>query len=366
MRIEADSRPIVLTGPNGAGKTNILEAVSLLSPGRGLRRAPLANLQRLGSPPHLSWGVAATVCNAHGTVDIGTGRDPEATGPAERRLVRINGQPVHNQNALADHLAMAWLTPAMDRLFQEGASERRRFLDRLVFSFDPAHAGRISRYDKALRERSRLLRDSVRPDPVWLKALEDEMATTGTAMAAARLDMVQNLDSVCSTYKGPFPALSVNLSGTPEDWLATMPALEAEQRLREALAAARGGGEGDGTTPGPHRSDMRVRHVDRDMPAELCSTGEQKILLVALVLAHARLLKASRSRAPVLLMDEVVAHLDAHRRSALFEAILSLGVQVWMTGTDAGVFDEIRSQSLLLDVGGEKVVTSTAGSELVA
>jgi DNA replication and repair protein RecF len=354
-RLNADTRPVVLTGPNGAGKTNLLEAVSFLSPGRGLRRAKLADVERIGAPAEagqgsvqeVGWAVAARVETPFGPVDIGTGRDVTSEGPSERRLVRIDGHPVRGQIALAEHVALTWLTPQMDRLFIEGAGGRRRFLDRLVFGFDPAHAGRLSRYEHALRERGRLLRDGCRDD-AWLSALEDEMATSGVAVAAARRDMVARLQQACEQAVGPFPRADLAVTGTVEDWLDEQPALAAEDDLRRRLADSRrfdGHGStsssGEGGTVGPHRSDLSVRHRTKNMPAEVCSTGEQKALLIAIILANARLMAAERGQPPLILLDEVAAHLDAERRTALFGEILDLGAQAWLTGTDSAVFAEL-------------------------
>jgi len=350
-RLNADTRPVVLTGPNGAGKTNLLEAVSFLSPGRGLRRAKLADVERIGGADEtgqgVGWAVAARVETPFGPVDIGTGRDVTAEGPSDRRLVRIDGHPVRGQIALAEHVALTWLTPQMDRLFIEGAGGRRRFLDRLVFGFDPAHAGRLSRYEHSLRERGRLLRDGCRDD-AWLSALEDEMATSGVAVAAARRDMVTRLQQACEQAIGPFPRADLAVTGTVEDWLAEQPALAAEDDLRRRLAESRrldghgsASGSGEGGTVGPHRSDLSVRHRTKNMPAEVCSTGEQKALLIAIILANARLMAAERGQPPLILLDEVAAHLDAERRTALFGEILDLGAQAWLTGTDSAVFAEL-------------------------
>jgi DNA replication and repair protein RecF len=349
-RILCDPRPVVLVGPNGAGKTNLLEAVSLLAPGRGLRRARLAEVQRLGETD--GWAVAATVETAAGPVDVGTGRDPAG---GERRVVRIDGQQARGQTALAEHVAMTWLTPQMDRLFQEGPSARRRFLDRLVFGFDPAHAGRLTRYEQALRERARLLRDGP-ADPAWLAALEAEMAGSGVAVAAARRDVAGRIGRAAGAGTGPFPAAAVAVVGPLEDLLAGRPALAAEEALRAALAAGRRQDAETGTTgTGPHRSDLDVRHVAKDMPADLCSTGEQKALLIALVLATARVMAAERGTAPMLLLDEVAAHLDAERREALFAALLSLGGQAWMTGTDRAVFDPLGDRAQVFAVADGEV-----------
>jgi DNA replication and repair protein RecF len=359
VRLNADRRPVVLTGPNGAGKTNLLEAVSFLAPGRGLRRARLSEVERIGAPPGAGWAVAARIETPLGPVDIGTGRDPSVDSAAERRLVRIDGQPVRGQMVLAEHLAMVWLTPQMDRLFIEGSSGRRRFLDRLVFGFDPAHAGRLSRYEHALRERARLLRDG-RGDDTWLSALEDVLATTGVAVAASRRTMVNRLQLACEQGIGPFPQADLTVAGTVEAWLADQPALAAEDALRRRLAEQRrfeSGAGGEGTV-GPHRSDLAVRHRAKDMPAEFCSTGEQKALLIAIVLANARLMAAERGLPPVLLLDEVAAHLDAQRRTALFEEILALGAQAWLTGTDAGIFAELGDRACFFRVEDARVAPS--------
>jgi len=302
-------------------------------------------VQRLGAAA--PWAVAATVETPTGPVDIGTGRDP---GGGERRVVRIDGQTARGQTALAEHVAMTWLTPQMDRLFQEGPSARRRFLDRLVFGFDPAHAGRLTRYDHALRERARLLREGP-ADPVWLTALEAEMAASGVAVAAARRDVTGRIGRAASEGTGPFPAASVAVAGPLEDLLAGRPALAAEDVLRAALAAGRRQDAESGTTgTGPHRSDLTVRHVAKDMPAELCSTGEQKALLIALVLATARVMAAERGTAPVLLLDEVAAHLDSGRREALFAVLIALGGQAWLTGTDLSVFAPLGDRAQVFAV----------------
>lgn len=345
-RLEPDRRPVALIGPNGAGKTNLLEAVSFLAPGRGLRGAKLAEVERIGSPAGSGWAVAAEVETPHGPVEIGTGREPHPdpvrspvrSNDRDRRLVRIDGHPAKGQTALADHVALVWLTPQMDRLFLEGSSGRRRFLDRLVFGFDPAHAGRLSRYEHALRERARLLRDGCF-DEGWLGGLEDQMATTGVAVAAARREVVQRLRAACARAAGPFPGADLDVPGTVERWLDEGPALAAEDSLRRALRdGRRHDAVSGGAAVGPHKSDLAVSHVAKAMPAALCSTGEQKALLIAIVLANARLLAAERGAAPILLLDEVAAHLDAERRLALFGEILALGAQAWMTGTDDAVF----------------------------
>ena len=340
-RLETDGRPVVLTGPNGAGKTNLLEALSFLAPGRGLRRAKLSEIDRQdGTGPGRAWAVAARLVGPSGDIAIGTGRDGSAE--SDRRLVRIDGHAVKGQAALADHLNLVWLTPQMDRLFQEGAAPRRRFLDRLVFGYDPSHATRLAAYEQALRERARLLRQGG-ADPSWLGVLEETMAREGVAVAASRRDIVQRLDRAAGEAgQGVFPVPRLSLTGTAEAWLAEMPALAAEDRLRAELAGSRRiDAESGGAVVGPHRADLAVSHAGKAVAADLCSTGEQKALLIAIILAHARLQAALRGVAPVLLLDEIAAHLDATRRQALFDQVLALGSQAWLTGTDAILFAEL-------------------------
>ncbi len=334
LRMEADSRPVVLTGPNGAGKTNLLEALSFLTPGRGMRRARLDEVARQGAGPGAPWAVAAVLEGPGGARDVGTGRE----AGSERRTVRIDGEAA-KPGDLADIASALWLTPAMDRLFIEGAGGRRRFLDRLVLGLDAAHASRSARYEHAMRERTRLLKAGA-ADPGWLAALEETMAREGVAVATARRDTVAALDEACRQARGPFPAARLELAGEVEAWAAALPPAEAEEKLRAALRFARARDEAAGAaTTGPHRADLTVRHAAKDMPAGQCSTGEQKAVLVSIVLAQARVRTARRGVAPLLLLDEVVAHLDATRRAALFDQLAGLTAQSWMTGTDEQLFD---------------------------
>lgn len=352
--LEADHRPVVLSGPNGAGKTNLLEAVSFLSPGRGLRNARLGDLDRRAddrSDP-TCWAVAATLATRQGNVRVGTGRDPAG---GERRAVRIDGEAARGQAALGELVGITWLTPQMDRLFIEGPSARRRFLDRLVLGLDPAHAARVASYEHAMRERSRLLRDGQtsgkRPDPNWLDALDEVMAAQGVAVAAARRDAVEQLDEVCAAAQGPFPRARLSLAGNVETWLDELPALAAEDRFKTALRDSRSADAvAGGASVGPHRSDLAVTHAERRLPAEDLSTGEQKALLISIVLAHARLQRRTRGAAPLLLLDEVAAHLDAARRTALFDTLLGLESQVWLTGTEAALFEPLRIAACFLSV----------------
>jgi DNA replication and repair protein RecF len=340
---------VVLTGPNGAGKTNLLEAISFLAPGRGLRAAKLTDIDHQPPPgqtgPAGGWAISAVIATRRGNLRIGTGRDA-AFG--ERRLVRIDGGPVRSQAALGERLGVLWLTPAMDRLFAEGPAGRRRFLDRLVLGLDPAHGSRVAAYEQALRERSRLLRDNS-ADSSWLTALEGVMAEQGVAVAAGRRDSVERLDQVCAGADGPFPQARLALSGAVENWLEAMPALAAETRFASSLAANRqSDAQAGGALLGPHRSDLLVSLAKAGVAAERASTGEQKALLISILLAHARLQREVRGEPPLLLLDEVAAHLDASRRAALFDAVLQLDSQVWLTGTDEAVFARLRGESQFL------------------
>ncbi len=349
LRLEIDRRPIVLTGPNGAGKTNLLEALSFLAPGRGLRGVRLAQVARQSAPragsvvslvpSTASWAVAVTLTTPDGPMEMGTGL---AVGTAERRTIHINGQPAKGAAAMARHLGVLWLTPAMDRIFVDGPGSRRKFLDRLVTSFDADHAGRMAAYDHAYRQRLRLMKNG-EGDAPWFAALEDTMARHGIALAAGRHDVVARLNRDLAGVSGPFPAASLALVGTVDSWLAEMPAVDAEDALRRSLWDERRGVVGAGA--GPHRSDLGVAmsvpgHASHGQPAALCSTGEQKALLISILLAQARLQRAKRGHAPVLLLDEVAAHLDVDRRRALFAEILALGAQAWMTGTDTALFED--------------------------
>lgn len=345
LRLTPEASSVVLTGPNGAGKTNLLEALSLLVPGRGLRRAKIAALARQGAAERV-WAVAVGVQTPDGVSEIGIGRDPKAVeGGRDRRLLRINGRDPKNQAALGDVLHATWLTPEMDRLFLDGTSARRRFLDRLSFGFDPTHATRLADYTRAMRERSRLLLEGV-TDPGWLDALEETMAETGVAIAETRRIYVRHLGAAVTQATGPFPGVDLTVNGLLEDCLATDAAPTVTEHYRTMLAALRGRDADVGlATEGPHRSDLVVRHLTKGMAASNCSTGEQKALLIAILLADARLQCTVRKTPPLLLLDEVAAHLDATRRQALFEAIEALGAQAWMTGTEASLFQPLAGRA---------------------
>ena len=347
-RLAMDARPLVLTGPNGAGKTNLLEAVSYLSPGRGLRGARLADAAHRSGPdegPAEAWSVAATVSGESGESALGSGwRAPAEEGEVERRSVRVDGTQAPGPAAFAEHVAMVWLTPAMDRLFAGPPAERRRFLDRLVFAIDAGHAARVQRFDRARRHRARLLRTGA-GDESWLGAVERSMAENAVAIAAARLDLVARLDGVLPARAAPFPRLALAAEGLVEGWLADAPALDVEERFRAHLAATRREEAEGASADGPQRSDLAVSDHERGMAAEQCSTGEQKAMLIALVIAHARLVARQRRCAPVLLLDEIAAHLDESRRRALFEIVLDVGAQAWLTGTERAVFAPLGAEA---------------------
>jgi DNA replication and repair protein RecF len=347
LRLDVAAQPVVLVGPNGGGKTNILEAISLLSPGRGLRRASLADLQSRQS--EAPWAIVAEIDNPAGFATLATGLDPEASG-LPKRLVRVDGKPARNQSVFLEQLNLSWVTPELDRILAEGQSARRKLLDRLVYGFDPAHAGRVTRYEESMRERLRLLRDGP-AEPAWLNALEDVMATSGTAIAAARLQMAQQLNAQMAQVKGAFPAAELQLTGLVEESLRQNPALVTEDVLRMKLAAARNYDQQSGTTSmGPQRSDLTVIHRPQNMPAELCSTGEQKALLITIMLCHAQLLRQWRGVTPLLLLDDIASHLDAVRRDALYEWLLAAGSQFWLSGTETALFSGLQGKAQFFHV----------------
>jgi DNA replication and repair protein RecF len=342
---ELSSGLIVLHGPNGAGKTNVLEAVSLLSPGRGLRGAKMVEIQsqHSGNP----WAVAGELTTDYGPIKLGTGLDAQT----EKRVIRVNGQNVRGQNALAEHVACVWLTPQMDRLFLDSSSHRRRFLDRLVFAFDPGHSGRMTRYENAMRQRSKLLQEE--GDESWVAGLEAQMVEAACAIAAARLDFVERLQAACEQAATEhFPLATVQARGAVEELLlANASALEVEEIFAKHLkdSRARDAITG-GAASGPHKSDLHVVYAEKNMPADQCSTGEQKALLIGIILAHSALIKAERGAPPILLLDEVAAHLDEGRRAALYDLLETLGGQVWLTGTDENLFTAIDERAQFFEV----------------
>lgn len=344
--------PVVITGPNGAGKTNLLEAVSLLTAGRGMRRARLSDIDRAmasgaaNSLP-LPWAVSAELRMTDGDhVRLATGRDPEAASSGvERRLVRVDGHAAP-QATLADYLGVVWLTPQLDQLFQEGQSARRKFFDRLVYGFESGHARHVSAYEHAMRERNQLLQDR-RSDAGWFAALEQKMAENAVVVAAYRLQMGERLNAVIAQSQRDFPKARLETQGVVENWLAQgLPSLEVEDRFRALLADTRTeDGYAGRTGHGIHKTEWLVFHEAKGMEAAICSTGEQKAVMLSIILATARARKMWGAGAPILLLDEVVAHLDTKRRAELAEEILDIGGQAWLTGTDAEPFSELAGKA---------------------
>lgn len=363
--VEATAEPVVLVGPNGAGKTNFLEAISLLAPGQGLRRAPFSDLSGAGADG--GWSVAGRVHTALGAIDIGTGstRGSGASGGEagrQGRIVRIDGETHSGSGALADYVEMVWLTPAMDGLFTGPAGERRRFLDRLILCFDASYRTRVGRFERAMQSRNKLLADGVR-DNVLIEGFEIGMAENGVAIAAQRAEAVASLAQVIERRRlrdpgSLFPWAHLALEGAIETALADHPAVEVEDIYARELKAVRERDRAAGRAlSGPHRSDLIVDHGPKSMPARLSSTGEQKALLFGIVLAHAELVaERQNGLAPILLLDEVTAHFDADRRAALFAEILRIGAQAWMTGTDKAAFEALTGQAQFRQVADGRIV----------
>ncbi|QCK85760.1 DNA replication/repair protein RecF [Phreatobacter aquaticus] len=344
-----DLRPeaslVALVGPNGAGKTNVLEALSLLTPGRGLRRATLSEIA--SDQGDGGWALNATVEAAYGETMLGTGIEG-GEEEARTRICRIDRVPVGSAAAFAEHIRVVWLTPAMDGLFLGSGGERRRFLDRLVLAVDAEHGSRVNALERSLRARNRLLEEPA-PDPAWLEAVEHETAELAVAVAAARAETVRRLAGLIEATKdpaSPFPWAALALDGAVENAVLERPALEVEDDYRAVLRANRNRDRAAGrTTEGPHLTDLQAVHGPSGSPAERCSTGQQKALLVGLVLAHARLVAEMAGFTPLVLLDEVAAHLDPERRAALYDALEALGAQVWMTGADPQAFDSLRTRA---------------------
>jgi DNA replication and repair protein RecF len=372
--LDVGALSIVLVGPNGAGKTNLIEAISFLTPGRGLRRATLEEVafsegDSGGEPApedasDKSWAVSAEIEGALGLATLGTGIEPGPSGEAPMsRKCRIDREPVGSAAAFADHLRVIWLTPAMDGLFSGPASERRRFLDRLVLAVDAEHPGRVSALERALRSRNRLLEEQS-PDPHWLDAVEHETAELAVAVAAARAETMRRLQGALAAGRAidpAFPFAEIALAGWMEETLLTAPASDVEDRYRAILknnrtrdAAAKR------TLDGPHLTDLAVTYGPKNIAAADASTGEQKALLIRLVLAHANLIAEMTGFSPVLLLDEIVAHLDPNRRAALYDSLEKIGAQVWMTGADPQAFSDIAGRAEIFEIGGGQIRPSTA------
>lgn len=355
LTMDLGPEPVVLAGANGSGKTNILEAVSLLAAGQGLRGALFPDLARAGGDGN--WSVAARVHTELGAIDIGTGLQGGQSAERTGRIVRIDGEAKSGSGVLADYVEMVWVTPATDGLFTGAATDRRRFLDRLILCFDPGHRTRAGKFERAMSQRNRLLSDGITAGP-QIDGLEIIMAEMGIAFAAARAEAVAALCGVIETRKvrdpeSPFPWSRIALEGDIDRDLAIRPAVDVEDsyiaRIRKVRERDRAAGR---ALDGPHRTDLLVTHGPKAMPAKLCSTGEQKSLLLGLVLAHAELVRERRDGiAPILLLDEVTAHLDEHRRAALFAELLRLGTQAWMTGTDDQAFEALLGKAQFWRVG---------------
>lgn len=346
LSLSLDLRSVVMTGPNGAGKTNLLEALSFLIPGRGLRRAKLAEIRRQGHTE--AWAVSCVLHDGQEGLHIGTGQDPNAP---ERRLVALNGEKVKGQAILSEWISMIWLTPQMDRLFLEGAKGRRRFLDRIVYGFEPGHARRLTRYEKALSERNLMLKQGYY-DRKWMEGVEEILIEEGVALTRSRETVMGHLQAALDAEDGTFPRAKLGLIGAFETFLASSSDSELSEALRRTWAEGREADRFAGrTTFGPHQSDLDVIYADKNQQAALCSTGEQKALLLAMIMASAGLLSKRTEAVPLLLLDEVVAHLDKGRREALFERILALKMQTWLTGTDVALFEELQGRAQFVDVG---------------
>lgn len=380
LRLETDLSPVVLTGDNGAGKTNILEALSFLTPGRGLRRAKLADISTKKSlqdeissfsqglipisSNSSNWAVSANVLSQGEEISLGTGtqtsikiEDGENT-KSEKRVVKINGEKVKNQSELGKYLTSVWLTPSMDRLFRGAPAPRRRFLDRLVYAFNPEHGKKTSAYEYNLRQWNKLIKEG-RRDNFWFNAIEESLAQDAVAIAAMRREFAQKLSYVLENSVGAFPRGYFSIEGAVESWLDEMSAIDAEDRLKEAYKKQRKElfFEGYVSPEGPHKTDIKVVHKDKNMPAELCSTGEQKALLISIILAQASLQKKENGQAPILLLDEIAAHLDDKRREALFEEIYDMKAQAWLTGTDEKIFESLRNKAQIIKIKDSQIVS---------
>ena len=368
LRIEAPLTPVIVTGENGTGKTNILEAISFLTPGRGLRGARLADIKRITpalvtseyQPTEIantSWAVSATIQKGYDEIDIGTAAEKslretneDDVKSFERRIVKINNQKVSSQAELGEHFSAVWLTPQMDRLFRGGSQPRRSFLDRLVYAFDLEHAKRTASFEHLYREWYQLLK-SGRHDNTWLASLEEQMAGLGVAIAAARREQIAKLNSFIEHEPDDvFPNVSMELDGKIEKMLDKMPAVEVEDSYMQMLKSQRRNVLYNDTVDGVNRTDFKVFYKKKRMPADLCSTGEQKSLLISIILAQSKCQTLHQGFAPVLLLDEVVAHLDDVKREALLEKIRELQVQAWITSTDPALFASLKDEALFLNV----------------
>ncbi len=359
LSLELNNSPVVISGPNGSGKTNILEAISFLSPGRGLRNIKLDEADRklvLNNSTATKiepWAVAAWLQSGANSAHIGTGRDVSSL--ANKRIIKIDGNVIRGQGELAGAFSVMWLTPQMDGIFLATASERRKFLDRLVYNFNPEHASLVYSYEYCMRERAKLLQDN--GDKSWLAVLEAKMAEKAVAIAIARNDAVSIIQAAIYNAPSAFPKADLKIEGMVESLVLSSPALEVEELLKRQMQGSRANDTRCGRTLiGTHRSDLQVTEISKNMPARLCSTGEQKALLLAIILAEARAKAMWKNNIPVLLLDEVVAHLDIDRRNALFDEFIAMNAQVWMTGTDVSLFTDLKGKAQFFTVTDNKVL----------
>ncbi len=349
LRLESEGDIVVLTGQNGAGKTNILEAISLLSPGKGLRNAKFSEMICSGSADSFveyasSWVVNADVQNSNGCTTIGTARVENSE--VDKRIVKVDGKQVSVNDGLSKAFSLLWLTPQMSYLFTEGASERRKFFDRIVYNFDSKHASRINSYEQAMRERNRLLKEK-RFDNDWLSALEAQMAERGIAISQARIEAADRVNKACMLVESEFPKAKVEIVGEIEIELQLKNPSEIEESYKDRLRISRKSDSDSGgrTSFGCHRSDISVIHLTKGLNAVSCSTGEQKAMLIAIIIATARAKALFSGAAPVLLLDEVVAHLDESKREALLSELADFKTQIWITGTEKQTFDFLGSNA---------------------
>lgn len=370
LRLNTDLNPIVITGENGTGKTNILEAISFLTPGKGLRSARLADIRRIYPavvandyvPQNSAWAVSSIVSINGEDIEIGTGIESsyreieDETRAYDRRIIKIDGQKTSTQSDLGKYISAIWLTPQMDRLFRGGSQPRRSFLDRLVYAFDIEHAKRTTNFEHLYKEWFQIIK-SGRTDGHWLASIEEEMAGVGVAIAAARREQIARLNTFIKNEPDDvFPNVELSLEGTIEQLLDTKPAIDVEDYYIGSLQKQRKNVLYSEYVDGVNRTDFKVFYKKKRMPAELCSTGEQKSLLISIILAQTKCQTLAKGFPPVLLLDEVVAHLDDVKREALLEKIKDLRVQAWITSTDASLFESMRDCAQFFEIKNNQVI----------
>ena len=352
LRLTLEPKPVVLMGPNGVGKTNVLEAISLFSPGKGLRGATLRDIDRHGITAEQGFTVSATITHHGEPRQIGTARDTQAA--RDMRILKIDGEKVGKQAKLTEVTSMLWLTPAMDQLFISGQTARRKWIDRLVYAFDVAHAARVSAYEHAMRERNQMFKKFASPDPQWLDVLERDMAAHGVAIIIARQQALARIHEAMETMPGIFPKAAIAITGETEELLAkNASALEAEEALKTALYNNRNSDARAGRAlKGAHKSQVDAWHLGKNIKVEQGSTGEQKAVLLSVMMATALAREAWSGAPPILLFDEVVAHLDVEKQNCLFDLIAGGGIQAWLTGTDASDFSNLVPHATVLKIEG--------------